>query len=112
MLFFSISCSNLDRNKIDLSVSESEDFYTIIANYNQRQARAIDEYLDAHLTKGSDMSFTNTHINADLKLDNGIKFYIKKYPGYLKIKFNKNENSVASYRLIKNLGEGLKPLLQ
>ena len=33
---------------------------------------------------------------------------MKKNPGELEIKFNKDENSLASYKEIKDLSEGIK----
>ncbi len=111
MLCLLLSCARLDRNKIDLTISENEQYYTIIADFNKRQTTAVDNYLDEHLDKKASMSFTNTRIDAYLTLDNNMKLYVKKYPGYLKIKFNKDENSGASYAVIKQLGEGLKPVI-
>lgn len=102
----------LDRNSINLNISESEHYYKIFAMYNKNETRAVDRYLDAHFGRGNTMSFINTRIDGGLVLDNGMKIYIKKYPGYLKIKFNKDENSTASYKIIKDLGEGLKPVIQ
>jgi len=57
------------------------------------------------------MSFVNTRIDGDLTLDDKTTFYIKKKPGFLEIKLNKNRNSSSSYHTIKELGEGLKGVL-
>ncbi len=60
----------------------------------------------------NNMSFINTKINGQLALDDHTTFYIKKYPGYLQIKFEKEKNSGASYKEIKDLDEGLKRVMQ
>lgn len=112
MLCCSLSCSRLHRSNINLTVSESEQYFTIVADYNKSQVRAVDDYLDKHLDKGGSMSFANTRIDGGLVLDNGMKFDIEKCPGHLKIKFNKEENTPASYNTIKNFAEGLKPVIQ
>ncbi len=45
-------------------------------------------------------------------MDDGTKFYMKKEPGYLEIKFNKNENSLTSYKEVKALGDDIKYAVQ
>ena len=44
-------------------------------------------------------------------MDDNTSFYIKSYPGKLKIKFNKNQNSEASYFKIKSLCEGINEVI-
>ena len=111
MLSFCLSCSRLNTNNIHIKVSESEHYYSLDAQYKKDEASAIDYYLDDHLGIGNHISFTNTRIDADLTLNDGTKFYMDKAPGKLIIKFNKDENSMASYLKIKDLAEGLKPIM-
>lgn len=111
MFYLCLSCSRLNKNNIHIKVSESEHNYSLDAKYKESETRAIDNYLDDHLGKGNHISFINTRINADLTLNDGTKFYMDKAPGKLIIKFNKDENSMASYINIKDLAEGLKPIM-
>jgi len=82
------------------------------AHYNPSQTLAVDECMNKRLGRHNRMSFNNTQIDADLTLDDGTKLYMKKNPGKLEIKFNKDENSLASYKEIKDLSEGLKIAMQ
>lgn len=54
------------------------------------------------------MSFVNSRIDGKPVLDDHTIFYIKKYPGFIKIKRNKDENSDEAYYKIKAMCEGLK----
>jgi hypothetical protein len=44
------------------------------------------------------MSFANTEIDGNITLDNQATFYMKKSPGFLNIKLDKEKNSEAMYR--------------
>jgi len=46
-----------------------------------------------------------------ITLDDKTTFYMKSYPGELKIKLNKQDNSYDSYTKIKDLCEGLKEII-
>jgi hypothetical protein len=112
LLCFAISCTQYDDNKISFTVSDSKHYYKILMHYNRSQSKDVDRYITRHFGRNNNISFINTVIDADLTLDDGTKFYMKKNPGYLSIKFNKDKNSQASLKEIKSLTEGLKPLLQ
>ena len=57
------------------------------------------------------MSFINSRIDGTLGFDDNTTFYIKKYPGYLEIKFDKNKNSSESYYRVKAMCEGIKKVV-
>ncbi len=110
---FCVSCSQTSSSgKSDLTVSESDHDYKIIADYPERDTRKVQAYMNEKIGNKNHISFINAHIDAQLTLDDGTRFYIKQKPGYLSIKLDKDENSPASLQEIKSLGEGLKPLLQ
>lgn len=110
---FCVSCSQIHHsNNINITVSESGHQYKLLAYYPEENTARVGEYLNEKLGKRNNISFANSKIDAILTLDNGTKFYIKNLPGDLEIKFNKEENSMAAYKEIKTLGDGLKPLLQ
>lgn len=111
MLCFSLSC-RLSHHNISIHISDSEHYYKMYAHYNPNQTEAVDECMNKHLGRHNNISFNNTQIDAHLTLDDGTKLYMKKNPGKLEIKFNKDENSLASYKEIKDLSEGLKTAMQ
>jgi hypothetical protein len=100
----------INGDDISITVSESEDWYKISADYPEEKTgkvqRSMDEYLEP-----SGMSFVNARIDGNIVLDNKSNFYLKTSPGILKIKLDKHKNSMASYRRMKKLGEELKDLL-
>ena len=57
------------------------------------------------------MSFVNSRIDGTIALDDHTTFYIKKYPGKLEIKLNKDENSDEAYERVKSMCNGIKKLL-
>ena len=63
------------------------------------------------LVSRSNMSFVNSRIDGKLALDDHTTFYIKKYPGYLQIKLDKDENSAEAYERIKSMCEGIKKVI-
>lgn len=57
------------------------------------------------------MSFVNTRIDGTIALDDQSLFYIKKSPGFLTIKLDKDANSEEAYERIKAFCEGIKPIV-
>lgn len=100
----------IDRDNISISVSESDEWYKISADYPEKKTRKVQHCLDEYL-EPSGMSFVNARIDGDIKLDNKTYFYINTSPGTLKIKLDKRKNTAASYRRMKKLSEGLKEIL-
>ena len=68
--------------------------------------------MNKHFGRASNMSFANTRIKGNIAMDNGTNFYIEKKPGFLDIKFDKNENSTSAYQEIKAFGSDLKSAIQ
>lgn len=112
VLCFSISCRQLSHgNKVSLTVSDSETEYEIRAHYPEANTDKVAAYLNRKLGNKSDVSFHNATIDAKLTFDDGTTLYMKNEPGYLDIQFDKEENTPAAFHTIKELGEGLKPML-
>lgn len=112
LLYFSVSCTELGNHNIDIHISESQHDYKFLAHYDENKTRNVDEYMDEKIGRRSNMSFENSRIDGQLALDDHTTFYIKKYPGYLEIKLDKDKNSTASYQEIKEMGEGLKDVMK
>ncbi len=112
MLTF-VSCSSFgNRHNINITLSETDQDYKIQAHYPQAETGKVEDYLTHKLGSESDVSFANTHIDAQLTLNDGTKFYMKHEPGRLLIRFDKDRNSVEAYHNIKAIGEGLKNVLK
>ena len=105
------SCMHNHNGNIDLTFNESDHYYSMSADFSKSKTRAIDEYMDSRVGRRSNMSFVNSRIDSKLALDDHTTFYIKKYPGHVEIKLNKDENSPESYHQIKVMCEGIKRVL-
>lgn len=108
-----VSCRHSSNNgNIKLTVSESGNDYKITAEYPEQNTVNVERYMDQKFGDASNISFIHTRIDAEITLDDGTRFYMNNSPGNLELKFDRSENSYASYRKIKAFAEGLKPLLQ
>lgn len=64
--------------------------------------------MDYKIGKRSKMSFVNSRIDGTIALDDRTKFYIKKLPGILEIRLDKDENTYESYEQIRSMCQGIK----
>ncbi len=67
--------------------------------------------MDNRIGSRSKMSFINSRIDGTIALDDHTKIYIKKSPGVLEIKLDKDENSSESYNEIKSMCQGMEKVL-
>ena len=81
------------------------------AKFNPGKTGKVDQYLDKGLPSGN-MSFVNIEMDGDIILDNKTTFYIKKSPGYLNIKFDKEKNSEEAFTKIKSVLEGINDVVR
>jgi len=102
--------SCLHRNhSTSITYNESDHYYDMYASYGWNKTDAVDRYLTRMLGRRN-VSY-HSRINGTIALDDHTIFYIKKYPGILRIKFNKDENSYEAYENIKDMCEGIKDVL-
>lgn len=106
-----ISCMHNDNGNINITLSESDHYYSMNAHFSRSKTRAVEEYMNRRIGTLINMSFVNSRINGKLALDDHTTFYIKKYPGYIKLKLDKDENSDQAYHRIKAMCEGIKKVI-
>ena len=104
------SCMHRDGN-IDITYSEDDQYYSMNAYFSRSQTRNVEKYMDRKIGRRSNMSFVNSRIDGTIGLDDHTTFYIKKYPGVLEIKLDKDKNSYESYEEIKSMCIGIKKVL-
>ncbi|RFS15643.1 hypothetical protein [Emticicia sp. C21] len=107
--FFS-SCRH--RGDISISHNESNDLYKFVAHFPEDRTKEVQRYLDDKLENGGDFSFVNSKIDGTIALDNKMNFYIKMYPGNLKIEMNKSKNSYENYARMRKIGEDMGKILK
>jgi hypothetical protein len=105
-----ISCGFPD-GSISIKHSEYDHYYEMTAKFNPDRTMAVERWLDKELPAG-DVSFTNTEIDGNITLDNQATFYIKKSPGFLNIKLDKEKNSDVIYRKIRSVCEGINDVVR
>jgi hypothetical protein len=105
-----ISCRHHGRD-ISISYHDSDHYYSMNADFSKSKTRAVEEYMDSRIGRRSNRSFMNSQIDGTLALDDHTTFYIKKSPGLIEIKLDKDKNSEVAYRRIKSMCEGIKKVL-
>jgi hypothetical protein len=101
-----------DDDHTSLTLSESDEYYSMNARFGKSRTRDVERYMDSRIGTKSNTSFVNSRINGNLSLNDNTTFYIKKYPGHIKIKLDKDENSYEAYHRIKSMCEGIKDVLK
>ena len=105
-----MSCMHNGHN-INIGYSEDDHYYSMNAYFPKNKTRDVGEYMDNKIGGGSNTSFVNSQIDATITLDDHATFYVKKFPGILEIKLDKNKNSDEAYHEIKAMCMGIKKLL-
>lgn len=101
------SCGHNDHD-ISISVQDSETEYSMKAYFPKNRTRDVAAYMNSSIGRKNNISFTNTQTDATLTLNDHTKFYMKKNPGFLEIRFNKEQNSDESFEEIKSMCQGIK----
>jgi len=113
-LFFALVCIMFfacRRHDINISYNDGDRYYSMNAYFSENKSKQVEYYLDQKIGEASDMSFTNMHSDAMLTLNDQTKFYLKKDPGHILIKLDKDENSYSAYHRVKKMCEGMKKIL-
>lgn len=93
---------------ISFTIEESEERYCVFADYDPANTKKVELVLDKYLKESNDPSFVNTKLDADMTLRNRTVFHIRHRSGELKIKLDKDKNSVQALQTFKKMAEELK----
>jgi hypothetical protein len=108
---FSLSSCVFNDHDISITYQDEEDKYSMDAYFRKSQTDKVDAYLDRTIGRHTKSSFRRSRINGVIALDDPGFFYIKKYPGHLRIKIDKEKNSEEAYQQLKSVREGIKNVL-
>jgi hypothetical protein len=108
---FSITSCRWSDHDITIHYSDTKRYYSMEADFNIHRTREVEEYMNQQLDDATNMSFVNTRLDGQLTLDDHTTFYIKKYPGYMRIKLDKEKNSYSSYERMRSMCDGIKKVL-
>ncbi len=81
------------------------------ASFDEDKTRKIQRLVDKELNIDLGPSGRNVHVDATITLDDRTTFYMRAFPGELRINFNKNENSNDSWEKIQDVCEDIKEAL-
>ena len=109
-VFIIISCG-FPNGSISIKHSQYDHYYEMTAKFNPEKTTEVDTYLDKELSAG-DMSFVNTRMDGEITLDDKTTFYVKKSPGYLNIKFDKEKNSAEAFSKVKSVCDGINEVVR
>lgn len=105
-----LSCRHRDHD-VTITYHDGDRSYSMSAQYSKRKIRAVERYMERMLGDESNISFHKSRINRKIILDDQSIIYIKKYPGRIKIKLNKYENSEYAYERIREICEGIEDVI-
>jgi hypothetical protein len=105
-----ISCG-FPGGSVSIKHSEYDHYYEMTAKFNPDRTAAVERWMDKKLASG-DLSFTNTEIDGNMTLDDQGEFYIKKSPGYLNIKLDKDKNKNEFYQKVRAACEGIQDVVR
>ena len=105
-----ISCGFPD-GSISIKHSQYDHYYEMTAKFNPEKTTKVDKWLDKELSTGN-KSFANNEMDGEITLEDKTTFYIKKSPGYLNIKFDKEKNSGEAYAKVKAVLEGINDVVR
>lgn len=111
LVYFLCAACHLHRNRTEVSIQETAAVFQMKASFNEHKTRAIATYINENLRSHSTKIVTREDVEETVILDDDTKLYVQSYPGSLKIKFNKNENSAASFDRVKNICHDLKMVI-
>ena len=94
-----------------INISDNKNELSISGAFPGRKSKMVHDYLRKQLNLSDLPDLTYLEIKHYQTPDLFMSFYIKSRVGYLKILFDKNENSSEAYNKMKKMGEGLKEVL-
>ncbi|HEX2682804.1 MAG TPA: hypothetical protein VHL77_02665 [Ferruginibacter sp.] len=106
------SCFHVHDHDTSITTTDDEDEYEMEASYGRNKSHAVQVYLNDRFAVHSGRSFRNKNLNDEITLDDNTTVYINSYPGELRIKVNKAENSEESCERIRIICEDLKDILE
>jgi hypothetical protein len=105
-----ISC-NFPDGSISIKHSQYDHYYEMTAKFNKDKTGEVDHYLNKELVSGN-KSFASSQLDENMTLDDSTTFYVKKSPGYLNIKFDKQKNSEEAFTKVRSVLEGINEVVR
>lgn len=109
MLLF--SCHRHHHHRTSVTLTEDNRTLLLKAAYNSDKHYLVQRYLNTKLgyTNGY-YDFDDDYSTAIITADDS-KVFVQSMPGYVKIKFYKNQHSTAAYEKVKSICAGIKEII-
>jgi len=104
------SCWHHDKD-ISFAYSDTYRSYSMDAWFSRSETRRAERYMNETFGQQHHISFYRSETEETFRLDDGSKFYMKKSPGHILIKINKDEASDNEYYSIKAMCIGMKDVV-
>ncbi|MBD2701195.1 hypothetical protein IC229_11150 [Spirosoma sp. BT702] len=101
-----LACSDGD---LKIAVTDSDDTYEFSAKYDKKKTQRVQDFINQKMAPGSNV--TGDHVDITTTLDDNTRFELEEYPGKVRIKLDKEDNTEASYRRVKAMCEGVKRIV-
>ena len=82
------------------------------ASFDEDKTRKIQRLVDRELNIDLGRSGRNARVDATITLDDHTTFYMRAFPGELRINFDKRENTEDSWEKIQDVCEEIKEALE
>ena len=105
------SCFRHHRHDTSVTISDDGDDYEMYASYDSRKTRNIQRLVDRELNLALNRSCVNRRVDDIIRLDDETSFYMRSFPGEIRISVDRSEVSDESWEKIQNLCEEIKEAL-
>jgi S-adenosylmethionine hydrolase len=103
--------SSADSKRISFTVTESDDFYEISAEYTKSKIEKVQFAVNKSLKPTVIFSSEKNDFSKTIMLEDKTQLVVKTSPGKLKIKIDKTNNSKASLERLKSMVPSVKEAL-
>ncbi len=107
---FLCACRHSDSHT-SIQYTDNDNAYSMNAWFSKSKTKKAERYMNEKIGRETNVSFFNKKMDVVLTLDDGSKFYLKKKPGHIVIKMNKDETSEQAYHSIKTMCKGMKDVV-
>jgi hypothetical protein len=97
---------------ISITTQDNPDNLNFKANYPEDKTGATQSYMETFLKEDRIFRSASDAKKVEIKLKNGMQFYLSYEPGFISIDFDRHKNSYTSYiqlkKMISGFGNALK----
>lgn len=106
MVIIVIACN---KQGTSIKVNKTKERYELVAAYPNRKTEKVEKYLITVLANG-DSVLRNANINTgkEVKLANGVVFYLRYNPGKLEMEMLLEKNNRTGYQYFDEMAKGIK----